>query len=160
MAQTREHRDRMAPMTPAPPSHADLAERLRLSVTRLARRLRQQSDVGASPTQLSALATVERRGPITLGELAAAERVKPPTMTAAVTRLETDGLLSRQTDAQDRRVVRVEITAAGRKLLARNRSRKTAELERRLRGLSADDRRTLSDAVVVLDRLLEQETRS
>ena len=110
-----------------------------------------------SPTQLSALATVERRGPVTLGSLAEAERVKPPTMTAAATRLVADGLLERHVDESDRRIVRVTITPAGRKLLARNRSRKTAELERRLRRLSPEDRRTLDRAVVVLDRLLEQE---
>jgi DNA-binding MarR family transcriptional regulator len=138
-------------------TESDLADRLRLVVTRLARRLRQQSGVGESPTQLSALATVERRGSITLGALAEAERVKPPTMTAAVTRLEADGLLARQVDESDRRIVRVTITPTGRKLLARNRSRKTAELERRLVRLSPEDRRTLDRAVVVLDRLLEQE---
>ena len=136
---------------------SELADKLRLAVTRLARRLRQQSGVGASPTQLSALATVERRGPIALGSLAEAERVKPPTMTAAVTRLEADGLLARQVDESDRRIVRVTITPTGRKLLARNRSRKTAELERRLLRLSPEDRRTLDRAVAVLDRLLEQE---
>ena len=135
----------------------DLADRLRLAVTRLARRLRQQSGVDASPTQLSALATVERQGPITLGALAAAERVKPPTATAAVTRLESDGFVTRRVDGTDRRIVRVEITTAGRKLLAHNRSRKTAELERRLRGLTPEDRRTLDRAVDVLDRLLEEE---
>ena len=144
-------------MTPSTTTESDLADRLRLAVTRLARRLRQQSGVGASPTQVSALATVERRGPITLGSLAEAERVKPPTMTAAVTRLEADGLLARQVDESDRRIVRVTITPTGRKLLARNRSRKTAELERRLLRLSPEDRRTLDRAVAVLDRLLEQE---
>jgi len=136
---------------------SDLADRLRLAVTRLARRLRQQSGVDASPTQLSALATVERQGPITLGDLAAAERVKPPTVTAAVGRLEADGFVARRVDGADRRIVRVEITPAGRKLLARNRSRKTAELERRLQGLSAEDRSTLDRAVDVFDRLLEEE---
>jgi DNA-binding MarR family transcriptional regulator len=78
-------------------------------------------------------------------------------VTAAVSRLEADGLVERRVDATDRRIVRVEITAAGRKLLARNRSQKTAELERRLRSLSASDRRVLEDAVDVLDRLLEEE---
>jgi DNA-binding MarR family transcriptional regulator len=142
---------------PTTTNESDLADRLRLAVTRLARRLRQQSGNDASPTQLSALATVERRGPITLGRLAEAERVKPPTMTAAATRLVADGLLARHVDESDRRIVRVAITPAGRKLLARNRSRKTAELERRLRRLSPEDRHTLDRAVVVLDRLLEQE---
>jgi DNA-binding MarR family transcriptional regulator len=144
-------------MPPPSITEHDLAERLRLAVTRLARRLRQQSGVDASPTQLSALATIERRGPITLGDLAAAERVKPPTVTAAVSRLEADGFVARHVDPADRRIVRVEVTAAGRKLLARNRSRKTAELDRRLRGLSPEDRATLDRAVDVIDRLLEVE---
>jgi DNA-binding MarR family transcriptional regulator len=133
----------------------DLAERLRLAVTRLARRLRQQSEVDASPTQLSALSTIEHRGPITLGELAAAERVQPPTITAAVGRLEIQGLVRRRTDENDRRVVWVEITGAGRKVQSRNRSRRAAYLAKRLRALTPEERATLSEATVILDRLLE-----
>jgi DNA-binding MarR family transcriptional regulator len=142
-------------MVSPPATDTDLAEHLRLAVTRLARRLRQQGDTDASPTQLSALATIERRGPITLGDLAAAERVQPPTVTAAIDRLESQGLVRRRTDTEDRRVVRVETTAAGRKLLARNRSRKTAYLARRLDSLSADERDALARATELLDRLLE-----
>jgi len=135
-----------------------LAERLRLAVTRLARRLRQQSDdIGASPTQLSALATIERLGPMTLGDLAAAERVQPPTITAAVGRLESQGLVVRRPDAEDRRIVRVEATTAGRKLLVRNRSRKTAYLAKRLHALSPAERATLAEATSILDRLFERE---
>jgi DNA-binding MarR family transcriptional regulator len=146
-------------MTPeATITDTDLAERLRLAITRLARRLRQHGEANdASPTQLSALATIERRGPITLGELATAERVQPPTITAAIDRLEGQGLVQRRTDEQDRRVVRVEITSVGRKLLARNRSRKTAYLAKRLRALSAEDAATLHEATLILDRLLEPE---
>jgi DNA-binding MarR family transcriptional regulator len=145
-------------MTPPTITDTDLAERLLLAVTRLARRLRQQGDADdASPTQLSALATIERRGPITLGELATAERVQPPTITAAIDRLEGQGLVRRRTDEQDRRVVRVEVTPVGRKLLARNRSRKTAYLAKRLRALSPDDAATLHKATVILDRLLDPE---
>jgi DNA-binding MarR family transcriptional regulator len=137
----------------------DLPERLRLAVTRLARRLRQQSDVNASPTQLSALATIGRRGPMTLGDLAAAERVQPPTITAAVGRLESQGLVVRQPDVQDRRIVRVQVTGAGRKLLARNRSRNTAYLAKRLRALSPSERATLVEATEILDRVLESEAK-
>ncbi|MEX1145668.1 MAG: MarR family transcriptional regulator [Acidimicrobiia bacterium] len=144
-------------MTPTPVlPDTGLAEQLRLAITRLARRLRQHGDPGdASPTQLSALATIERRGPITLGDLAAAERVQPPTITAAIDRLEGRELVGRRPDEADRRVVRVEITGAGRKLLARNRSRKTAYLAKRLDSLSAADRATLAEATVILDHLLE-----
>jgi DNA-binding MarR family transcriptional regulator len=146
-------------MTTAPEPDTDLAERVRLAVTRLARRLRQQTGEGVSPTQLSALSTIERRGPITLGDLAHCERVRPPTVTAAVARLEEADLVERSVDQTDRRVTRVAMTAAGRKLLARSRSRKAAYLERRLRALSPQDRDTLSAATDVLDRLLDQEPR-
>lgn len=143
--------DRESPDTTA------LADRLRLSVTRLARQLRRHSDIGASPTQISALATIERRGPLTLGELAAHEGVQPPTVTAAVGRLEQQGLVERQPDPDDRRIARVVATREGRKLLARNRSRKTAFLTRRLAGLDDDERARLAAAVEVLERVLEPE---
>jgi DNA-binding MarR family transcriptional regulator len=140
------------------PTDRDLAERLRLAITRLARRLRQHGDQGdASPTQISALATIERRGPITLGDLAVAERVQPPTITAAIDRLESRGLVRRRADAADRRVVHVEITSGGRKLLARNRSKKTAYLERQLDSLTDGERATLADAAAILDHLLERD---
>jgi len=139
------------PTTPALPS------RLRMVVTRLARRLRQQGESAASPTQLAALATIERDGPLTLGALAAIERVRPPTITAAVGRLEEQGLVRRRSDRRDRRVAHVEITSAGRRLLAESRSRKTAYLERRLAALSAGERHTLEQAAEILERVLEEE---
>lgn len=134
-----------------------LPSRLRLVVTRLARRLRQQAEVPASPTQLAVLATIERDGPLTLGELAAVERVRPPTITAAVGRLEEQGLVHRRADKRDRRVARVEITPQGRRLLAQSRSRKTAYLERRLAALDPDERATLERAAVILERILDQD---
>jgi DNA-binding MarR family transcriptional regulator len=146
-----------------PPARAEvpapgLPARLRLVVTRLARRLRQQGDTAASPTQLSALATIERDGPVTLGELAATERVQPPTITAAVGRLERRGLVRRDVDPGDRRVARVEVTSQGRQLLEQSRSRKTAYLERTLAGLHPDERETLERAAAILERLLEHDT--
>lgn len=134
-----------------------LPARLRLVVTRLARRLRQQGDTAASPTQLSALATIERDGPVTLGELAAVEGVQPPTITAAVGRLEERGLVQRNPDAADRRVARVEVTTKGRRLLDQSRSRKTAYLERTLAALDTDERETLERAATILERLLEHD---
>src|SRR5437867_8374777 len=73
----------------------DLAPRLRLALTRLGRRLRQQSDGDVTATMLSALSSVDRLGPLTLGELAAAERVQPPTITRVAGRLEERGLVQR-----------------------------------------------------------------
>jgi DNA-binding MarR family transcriptional regulator len=145
-------------LDPNPRSDTPVAPRLRLAVTRLARRLRQQADLpGVSPTQVSALATIEREGPITLGELAALEGVQPPTISAAVGRLEEQDLVHRTVDPQDRRVHRVEISAAGRRLLERSRSRKNAYLERRLRALSTEDRATIERAADLLEAILREE---
>jgi DNA-binding MarR family transcriptional regulator len=134
----------------------DLPNRVRLVVTRLARRLRQQAEAPVSPTQAAVLATIERRGPLTLGELAEAERVQPPTITAAVDRLEQQDLVARQRDARDRRVIRVEATDAGRALLADVRTRKRAYLEQRLSTLPGRDRATLERAAAILERILEE----
>ena len=144
-------------LTTTEPAAPALPSRLRMVVTRLARRLRQQGESAASPTQLAALATIERDGPLTLGALAATERVRPPTITAAVGRLEEQGLVRRRTDLRDRRVARVEITPPGRRLLAQSRSRKTAYLERQLDTLTADERDTLERAAAILERVLEKE---
>ncbi|HEX2047382.1 MAG TPA: MarR family transcriptional regulator [Acidimicrobiales bacterium] len=143
---------------PAPTiADAELASRLRLAVTRLARRLRTQLPGELSPSQLATLATVERLGPLTLGELSAAERVKPPTMTKIVACLEEQGLVSRTVDQSDRRVARVEATAEGRRFLDQSRRRKDAYLAERLRGLDSADREALERAAAVLERLLEAE---
>jgi DNA-binding MarR family transcriptional regulator len=150
-------------MTPIPDTAETIADapalpaRLRLVVTRLARRLRQQGETAASPTQLAALATIERDGPLTLGELAAVERVQPPTITAAVGRLEERGLVDRRTDLNDRRVARVEITAHGRRLLEQSRSRKTAYLERRLAALRPAERATLERAAAILEHVIDED---
>ena len=136
---------------------SELAARLRLVVTRLSRQLRQRAEIGISPTQMSALVAIERHGSMTLGELAAHERVQPPSITAVVTRLEDQGLVERRPDPGDRRVARVEVTRDGHKLVARSRSRKDAELDRRLGALTDDERATLADATAILERLVEAE---
>jgi len=136
-------------------ARAGLADELLVIVTRLARRLRRLADDGISPTMRSILNTLEKHGPLTHGDLAQAERVKPPTITAAVDRLEQDGLVTRERCDQDRRVTRVQITEGGRELLAEGRRQRTAYLERRLRALSADDRAALAAAAPALERLLD-----
>src|SRR5204863_10052986 len=85
----------------------ETAGRLRLSATRLARRLRQEADAGLTPSMLSALAVIDCEGPLTLGALADHERVAPPSVTKLVDRLEAEGLVVRSRDADDRRVTRV-----------------------------------------------------
>jgi DNA-binding MarR family transcriptional regulator len=138
--------------TPAETSEA-IARRLRLSATRLARRLRQEAQTGLSPSQLSALAAVERYGPLTLGALADHEQVAPPSVTRVVAKLEADGFLTRQPDPADRRVTRVAVTPKGRNLLGTSRRRKTEWLTTRLDRLGDDDRARLADALDSLDAL-------
>ncbi|HZQ26067.1 MAG TPA: MarR family transcriptional regulator [Acidimicrobiales bacterium] len=134
----------------------EMASRLRLVVARLNRRLRQHS-MGdeMSPSTVSALATVEASGPISLGELAAIERVRPPSMTRIVARLEELGLVVRQVGPTDRRVALVRVTPAGASALLQSRRRKTAYLAARMRKLSSDDLRVLEEALPLLERLIE-----
>jgi DNA-binding MarR family transcriptional regulator len=140
-----------------PSSDAELAARLRLVVARLARRLRRETEGAASPSQLSALSSIARLGPLTLGELSAAEGVQPPTMTRVVSCLEDQGLVTRAVDPADRRVARVTTTAAGEGFLERSRHRKDAFLAARLQALGDDDRAAVARAAEVLERLLEAE---
>jgi DNA-binding MarR family transcriptional regulator len=134
----------------------EVAPRLRVAVLRLARHLRQQAEGDVTPSTLSALSTIERRGPLTLGELAAIENVQPPTMTRIVGRLEEFGYVERQVDPNDRRVARATATAAGKEYAARARDRYNAYLAARIRQLPAADRKTLAAALPVLERLLEE----
>lgn len=138
---------------------ADVSARLRLSITRLARQLRQMSEGDLTPTQLSVLATISNHGPLTLGEVAERERVAAPTITKVVGVLVDRGLIERTPDPSDRRFVRVTLTDAGDSLLERTRARRTAWLTQQLRNLDEDDLESLSAAADVLDRLTRhQET--
>jgi DNA-binding MarR family transcriptional regulator len=132
---------------------AEAAARLRLSATRLARRLRQEAGSGLTPSQLSALAVIHHRGPLTLGALAELERVAPPSVTKVVAKLEADGLVARRTDPADRRVSRVETTAAGRSLVAETRRRKTTWLAARVAELDEHQRARLVAALDALEEL-------
>ena len=133
----------------------ELASRLRIALARSARRLRQESGTGLSPSLTAALATVERHGPLTPSELAARERVQRPTITRVVCRLEELGLVTRAVDPADRRSALITVTRAGRELLAAARTRKDAFLSERLQALDAQDRATLERAAVLLEGMLE-----
>ncbi len=137
----------------------ELASRLRLTIVRTARRLRQQAGTDLSPALTSALATVEKCGPLTPSELADAERVKRPSATRIVARLNEQGLVKRAGDPTDRRSSLVSITPAGRSLLSKLRGRKNAYLARRLRELDPGDIVVLERAADVLEHLLESERR-
>lgn len=139
------------------PSAPEIAARLRLSATRLARRLRQEAGAGLSPSQLSALAVISNDGPLTLGALAEHERVAPPSITKVVSKLECVGLVIRTPDPKDRRVCRVEVSPEGAALLDEVRRRKTAWLTARISQLDADQQRRLADALDVIDELISLE---
>jgi DNA-binding MarR family transcriptional regulator len=137
-----------------PDADDELAARLRVAVNRLNRKLRQQSLAGLSPAQASALGMVNKLGSPTLGELAAAELVQPPTVTRLVASLESAGLVARETDGTDRRVVRVRITAEGRRNLQRIRSLKNAYLTRRLAALDPAEMVLAEDLTRLLEHLV------
>lgn len=140
-------------MTAAPRS--DVGSALRLAVLRLSRRLRQETTGSGevTPSQLSAMVALARRGEITLGELAAIEQIAPPSMTRIAARLEAKGFLERRADASDRRVARVALSAEGLELLRQSRERGDAFMSSRLGVLSEEEQELLARAVPLLERL-------
>ena len=139
---------------PASPSQTALASSLRLAVMRLARRMRsERADTSLTLTQLATLATLERRGPLTPRELAAAERVQPPSMTRIAASLEVAGLVTRTDHPTDGRQVLLSVAPAGVALLREDRRRREAWLAQRLRELDPEDLDVLRRATAVLDRL-------
>jgi DNA-binding MarR family transcriptional regulator len=132
---------------------AEVAARLRLSINRLARVMRYQDEGNLSPTLTSILGTINQLGPLTLGRLAELEHLAAPSVTKIVEKLVALGLIERLPNQQDRRVVNVQVSAAGRRHILASRSRRTAWLANRIEELPAEDIRRLADAADVLDRL-------
>src|SRR3954462_1400984 len=133
-----------------------VAAHLRVVLARAARRLRQEAGTDLSPSQTAALATIERRGPLTPSEVAVCERIQRPTATRIIARLEEAGLVSRAADPTDGRSSLVSITGEGRELLERLRANKDAFLARRLENLTAEERATLERAAEILERVLAE----
>ena len=145
-------------MTTAPVLTADdldVAVRLRALVTRLNRKLRQQALGSVSPAQASLLAMADRLGSPTLGELARAEQIQPPTTTRLVGTMVEAGLLARFEEPSDRRISRVRLTPAGRRELDRIRKLKTAYLVEQIGSLDETDRARVAELVDLLERLAE-----
>jgi DNA-binding MarR family transcriptional regulator len=141
------------------PPITDVAGHLRLVVARTARRLRKEAGSDLSPSLSSALAAIDRHGPVTPSELADHERVQRPTATRVIARLEELGLVDRAPDPGDRRSSLISASVAGRTLLRRQRSRKNQYLARRLAALDADEVATLERAAAILERMLDEEGR-
>jgi DNA-binding MarR family transcriptional regulator len=136
---------------------AELAAQLRVAVWRAARRLRQESDIGLTPTLYAALGTVELRGPITAGQLAALEHVRRPTMTRTIRELVDRGLIERLPDPLDGRVAWLRVTQTGADLIRSARRRSETYLTKQLRALSPQERETLQQAATILESLVERE---
>lgn len=144
---------------PAHTSDARLATGLRMSVNRLARRLRAERRVpgigepGLSDTQLAALFTLDRQGAMTPGELAAHEKVQPPSMTRVIAALVESGLVTRVPHPTDRRQVVLTASKSGRDLVSKARRRRDVWLAKRLAELTAAERATLRAAAPILEKL-------
>jgi DNA-binding MarR family transcriptional regulator len=140
---------------PRPDTTLELADRLHSAAIHLLRRLRRQDDASGLPApQLSALSVIVFGGPITLGDLAQAEQVRPPTITRLVAALEEDGLVERVTASEDRRVVHVKATARGVRLLQEGRQRRVASLAAALRALPAGERAAIARAVPAMEKVV------
>ena len=146
------------PVAETPDAVVGVAESVRPSVTRLSRILRHQDGGDLTPSAVSALAMINQLGPLTLGDLAMREHVSAPTITRVVEKLQRDGLVRRTISKADGRVVYVEVTDKGRRLVLDARSRRTKWLIEHLGALSADDLAALEHAAPVLEKLVAQAT--
>jgi DNA-binding MarR family transcriptional regulator len=135
-----------------------LANALRPAVMRLARRLRQMQDesLGLNLNQLSAMSVLLNSGDQLMGELAAQERVRPPSMTRIVNSLEARGFVTRRLDPRDHRQCLVSLTDSGRQLLLANRRRRDQWLAVRIAGLDPAEREVLRRAVAVLEKVNQE----
>ena len=136
----------------------DLADRLHSAAIHLLRRVRREDDAAGLPApQLSALSVVVFAGPVTLGALAKAEQVRPPTITRVVAELELQGLVTREAAERDRRVTRVRATRRGVALLQEGRRRRVASLAAALGRLSSRERSLLTKALPLVERVARPE---
>lgn len=136
-------------------SDVGLASALRSSIMRLSRQIRWQraDDADLTANQLSVLGALAKHDAMTLGELAAHEKVKPPSMTRIVSNMEAAGLVVRRPHESDKRLVLVELTAAARALIIANRRRRDEWLKTKLKTLTPEEREILRKAAPVLERL-------
>ncbi len=131
------------------------ADALHAAAIHLLRRLRRTDAAsGLNAPRLSALSVIVFSGPLTLGQLAVAEQVRPPTMTRIVHALESKGLVKKSADADDRRTIQISATMKGQRLLLKARHRRVASLAHQIAILPARDRETLHAAIGVIENLL------
>jgi DNA-binding MarR family transcriptional regulator len=143
------------PVTADPAAAPIDVTRLRVAIARVSRSLRRHELAGLTPTQLSALATVEQAGPLRLGDLAAAEKIAPSTLTRLVTKLEESGYVQREPVPGDARASTLVVTDEGHAILERIRQESTTLLAGSLRRLSPDQLAALAAALPALERIAE-----
>jgi DNA-binding MarR family transcriptional regulator len=150
----------MSPSAAGLQTEADVIDvtRLRVALARLSRRMRRHALAGLTPTQLAALSTVERAGPLRLGDLAAAEGIAPSTLTRMVAVLEELGYVRRDADPTDARASTLAVTPRGHETLERLREEGTVMLTESLKLLTAAQRAALAAALPALEALAEPET--
>lgn len=124
---------------------------------RMVRRIKRETGGSESPSAISALAAIRRLGSPTLGELAEAEGISRPSMSAQAAALERRGLVAREGSQADRRLVRLRLTPAGERAFERSRTQRTAWLARRLRRLEPEEVLALAGAAGILERLLAED---
>ena len=133
----------------------DMAANLHSVSIRMLRKLRHEDEeIGLSQPRLSALSVIVFAGPLSLAELAAAEQVKPPTMSRIVEALVGDRLVTRDAVPEDRRSVRIAATEKGRRLMEAGRERRVQALSERLVGLASSERRALARGIELLERIM------
>jgi DNA-binding MarR family transcriptional regulator len=144
------------PVPESRPKAFAVADRLHSAAIHLLRRVRKQdAATGEGPARLSALSVLVFGGPKTLGELAAAEQVKPPTMSRIVAGLVRSGLVKITMDPHDARRMRIRATAKGNRLLQKGRQLRITDLASNLDPLPSEELAILDQAVEILKRLLE-----
>lgn len=136
----------------------DVAERLHSAAIRLLRSVRvADEETGLSAPRLSALSVLVFGGPMSLSALAKAEQVTAPTMSKLVADLEAEGLVAKRADKADRRGLRIEVTAKGRRLMSEGRRRRLTLLRARLEKLRPEERAKLEEAAGLMLRLAKDE---
>ena len=139
---------------------AELADQLHSAAIHLLRQLRKEDDAsGLSAPRLSALSVVVFGGPVTLGRLARAEQVRPPTMTRIVTGLEQDGLVQRKPDTHDGRLTKIIATAKGQRILVEGRARRVKSLTEAVDRLNATELAHLDRGIQVFRKLIAETAR-
>lgn len=133
-----------------------MAGNLRVALMRTVRRLKRETDGEHSVSAIAALGSLRSRGPLALSEWAEAEGVSRPSMTVLAHHLLEQSLIAKEPDPSDGRLVRVRLTPAGQRVLARSRTRRNAYLSKRLRSLSSEELRILDEAATILLRIVEE----